>query len=127
LVDPNESIKQVEMTVYIARHCELAKQSRKLSCLWIASQARNDVKQVFVIGRTRWKHQTGENDGYVHTLACTRHCELPLAARNEAESRNMRSIWIASQARNDVRQDFVISRLQWKHETGENGVWSLHP
>ena len=33
------------MTVYIARHCELAKQSRCTSGFWIASQARNDVKQ----------------------------------------------------------------------------------
>jgi len=30
------------MTVYIARHCEPAKQSGVLICTWIASQARND-------------------------------------------------------------------------------------
>jgi len=40
------------MTVYITRHCELAKQSGNLMCIRIASQARNDENSACIVPRT---------------------------------------------------------------------------
>ena len=76
----------------VARHCEPAKQSRVLTCTWIASQARNDATTKLVIASLRSNPET-----------------------------YLMFIWIASQARNDVTTKLVIASLRSNPEDSYSG------